>query len=201
VGLGYDGGTGNPGDDGTQYGWHVELIEEAADHTWATVRVWNSMLELDDQFSAAPASVVQGAEIEYAYQVEQNIGSAVYALVIVPLAEAVEYVPGSVSGGAMPLPVGISAERAAAIYAQGGKAALEELAAGQAGEIGAIAWDGGQLATGEGGGGFGFSVKALTTGQVDLEAVVYDKGQSFQTTPANTVQVLYAIYFPFAARR
>jgi immune inhibitor A len=35
------GGTGNPGDDGVQYGWHVELIEEAADHTWGRVRIYN----------------------------------------------------------------------------------------------------------------------------------------------------------------
>ena len=33
--------TGNPGDVDAQYGWRVELIEEAVDHTWATVRVYN----------------------------------------------------------------------------------------------------------------------------------------------------------------
>jgi immune inhibitor A len=33
--------TGNPGDHDIQYGWRVELIQEAADHTWATVRIYN----------------------------------------------------------------------------------------------------------------------------------------------------------------
>ncbi len=41
TGLGYYGGTGNPGDYGVQYGWHVELLEEGADHTWALVHVSN----------------------------------------------------------------------------------------------------------------------------------------------------------------
>ena len=41
TGLGYNGGTGNPGDNDIQYGWRVELIQEAADHTWATGRVYN----------------------------------------------------------------------------------------------------------------------------------------------------------------
>ena len=41
TGLGYDGGTGNPGDIDAQFGWRADLIEEAPDHTWATVRVYN----------------------------------------------------------------------------------------------------------------------------------------------------------------
>jgi len=201
VGLGYDGGTGNPGDDGVQYGWHVELIEESADHSWAKVRIWNSMKELDDELSAAPASVVQGAEIDYAYHVERNVGSAVRALVVVPLPQSVEYVPGSVSGGAMPLPVGMSAGQAAAIYAQGGRDALEELVAAQAGAVGAVAWDRGPLGTGEGGGEFGFSVRALVPGEVDLSAQVYDEATQFQVTPAEAVKVLYGIYLPVLMRR
>jgi immune inhibitor A len=38
-GLGYDGGTGDPGDSSANYGWRVQLIEEAADHTWGVVRI------------------------------------------------------------------------------------------------------------------------------------------------------------------
>ena len=38
-GLGYNGGTGNPGDYALQYGWRVEVVQEAADHTWATVKI------------------------------------------------------------------------------------------------------------------------------------------------------------------
>jgi immune inhibitor A len=42
VGLGYDGGSGNPGEIGAQYGWHVALVDEAEDGTWGKVVVWNS---------------------------------------------------------------------------------------------------------------------------------------------------------------
>lgn len=41
VGLGYRGGTGNPGDSNVQYGWVVELVEEGADGTWGKVRIYN----------------------------------------------------------------------------------------------------------------------------------------------------------------
>jgi immune inhibitor A len=37
----WPGGTGNPGDYNLQFGWQVELIEEAADHTWGKVRICN----------------------------------------------------------------------------------------------------------------------------------------------------------------
>ena len=40
TGLGYDGGTGDPGDDSLNYGWRVELVQEAADHTWGTVKIY-----------------------------------------------------------------------------------------------------------------------------------------------------------------
>jgi immune inhibitor A len=50
TGLGYDGGTGNPGDsfvNGSSgaYGWRVELIEEAPDHTWGKVRIYNRQVK------------------------------------------------------------------------------------------------------------------------------------------------------------
>lgn len=43
AGLGYDGGTGNPidADLSAPYGWRVELIEEAPDHTWGKVRIYH----------------------------------------------------------------------------------------------------------------------------------------------------------------
>ncbi len=41
-GLGYDGGNGNPADYNGQYGWKVEVIEEAADHSWAKLRISNT---------------------------------------------------------------------------------------------------------------------------------------------------------------
>jgi immune inhibitor A len=40
TGLGYDGGTGNPGDVGGQYGWKVKLMKQKPNS--ATVKIWNS---------------------------------------------------------------------------------------------------------------------------------------------------------------
>jgi immune inhibitor A len=203
TGLGYDGGTGNPGDSMAQYGWHAELIEEASDHTWATVRIWNSMKELDDTFSVTPTSVIKGGEIDYTYEIHQNIGSAVNALVVIPLDTAiVEYVPGSVSGDAILLPVGMSTQQLVAVYAEGGLQALKELAVSQAGEIGALAWTG-LLATGEGDVQIGFSVKVTASGpeQVDMTAYIYERDVEFQTTSANTVAVLRSVYLPLVLKQ
>ncbi|HPC84124.1 MAG TPA: PKD domain-containing protein [Thermoanaerobaculaceae bacterium] len=40
VGLGYNGGTGNPGDVGGAYGWNVEIVSQT--DTGATLRIWNT---------------------------------------------------------------------------------------------------------------------------------------------------------------
>ena len=199
TGLGYDGGTGNPGDSIAQYGWHVELIDEAADHTWATVRIWNSMYELDDEFTAVPSKAKMGDQIDYTYALHQNIGSPVYALVYVPLdTTLVEYVPGSVTNGAMPLPEGMPAEQVAAALAEGGKQAVEALAASQSGEVGGIAWVGEELATGDVHRHFGYSVKVLVQVPATLEAsaMIYNKSTLFQTTDANPVRIWGMNYLP-----
>jgi immune inhibitor A len=207
VGLGYQGGTGNPGDDGLQYGWHVELIEEAADHTWATVRIWNAMKALDDDFTATPTSVRVGGQIDYSYKVNYNAGSPLaQGLVIIPLdTSKVEYVAGSAHGGLVTLPVGMSAAQVAALYAEGGQEALEAMAVGQAGPVGALAWVAGPLATGEGSLDAGFSVKAKVEGPyiVRPEAMAYDGAVGFQTTPATPVNVLenVRIYLPLIFKR
>ncbi|HPB30511.1 MAG TPA: immune inhibitor A, partial [Candidatus Sumerlaeota bacterium] len=39
-GLGYDGGTGNPGDYNGQYGWRVEILEQT--ESTATLKIWNA---------------------------------------------------------------------------------------------------------------------------------------------------------------
>jgi len=84
VGLGYEGGTGNPGEVDGQYGWVVELIEEAADHTWGKVRVYNDPSEFMYQLvtfdETAPAEIVTVAGTTYTvtYQtVVENSGNDV----------------------------------------------------------------------------------------------------------------------------
>jgi immune inhibitor A len=202
VGLGYTGGTGNPGDSLAQYGWHVELIEEAADHTWATVRIWNSMYELDDDLAANPTNAALGGIVDYTYDLNQNIGSPVNLLALAPIPDTVEYVAGSATDGAFPMPVGIPTQQLAAIYADGGKAALEELAAGQDVEVGAVAWMPGYLGTGEGDIGFGFSVQVVATTTVDIDMAVelYDSGALFQTSTAGAVTTFHGVYLPIIVK-
>jgi immune inhibitor A len=195
VGLGYEGGTGNPGDYGLQYGWHVELIEEAEDHTWATVRIWNAMYEVMDKFKVDPDVTTIGHQVDYHYHLEMNAGSPLaQALVIVPMTDTVEYVGGS---GFMPLPVGMSADQAAAAYAQGGKEALERLAANQDDDIAALAWVVGGLATGEGGMEANFTVEVMVNGPdtIELEAMVFDGANWIHTIPANPVTVYQSYHF------
>lgn len=193
TGLGYDGGSGNPGDSMAQYGWHVELVEEAEDHTWATVRVWNAMEAVNDELMAEPAAAAYGEQVDYTYKLHQNIGSPIFALVVVPLdTSLVQYVPDSAWGGAMPLPSGVSAAQAAAAFAEGGQGALADLASSQAGEIGSVAWVGGDVATGEGGGEFGFGVKVMTpvAGTIELPAMVYNNQSAVQTTEGQPVDII-----------
>jgi hypothetical protein len=199
TGLGYDGGSGNPGDSLAQYGWHVQLIDEAADHTSATVRIWNSMYEVDDHLAVSAAKAKLGDELTYTYHLMQNIGSPIYDLTVVPLDTAqVAYVPGSATGGAIPLPLGMPAEEAAALFAEGGKAALEQAAASQSGEVAAIAWPYGDLPTGAGGAEFGFKVQVISShyGMLATDAMIYNKQKLMQTTSADLVTILGLNYLP-----
>ena len=196
-------GSGNPGDDEAQFGWHARLVGEATDHTWAKLRIWNSLKELDSAFSADAATAALDDELTYTYHITQNIGSRVDAFTAIPLdTTRVQYVPDSAFGGAVPMPTGLTVQQLADIYAQGGRSALAEMTSSAADEVGAIAWIG-SLGSGMGDIDFGFSVKVkIVSGQVDMAASLYDEGEIFQTTHADTVNVVAAqtIYLPLIIR-
>ena len=188
-------GSGNPGDDDAQYGWHVELIEEAEDHTWGKVRIWNSRKELDASFEANTSEAEIGDELTYTCNIEQNIGTAVYALAVIPLdTEKVEYVPHSIFGGAMPMPCGLSAEELAELYASEGWGALEELASSNPADVCSIIWAK-YLGTGKGS-EFGFSVRVRVGGHIDMAVNFFEQDELFQVEQANTVTVSAKIYLP-----
>jgi immune inhibitor A len=63
--LGYDGGTGNPGDYDAQYGWHAQLVEEDANHTWGTVVIWNDMKFVEVAKSVDAAEAYPGDTLQY----------------------------------------------------------------------------------------------------------------------------------------
>ena len=195
VGLGYDGGTGNPGDSGVQYGWHVEVIEEAADETWAKVRIWNSMKELDVSFDVDTTSAEQGDELTYTCDVE-NIGTKIDGLVVIPLDTAkVEYVRKSAFGGVAPMPCGFSAQELAELYASGGWKALAEVALSDSAKVCSIVGTK-YLGTGMGA-EFGFSVEVkVGGGDVDMAASFFEQGELLQVEEADTVNVTARIYLP-----
>jgi len=190
TGLGYDGGTGNPGDYYGAYGWHVKLLEEAADHTWARVRIWNSQKELEVSFNADKTSAEKGDELTYTCDITQNIGSPVNALAVIPLDTAkVAYVPHSTFGGAVPMPCGLSSEELAGLYTSGGWEALSKLSSSATGDVCSIVWSK-SLATGEGADPFGFSVAVkIAGGNIDMSARFSDDGETFQVVAADTVTV------------
>ena len=201
TGLGYNGGSGNPGDISAQYGWHVQILSQTAQT--ATVNIWNAKKAFEDQLTATPGSVVSGGQINYTYRFAQNAGSPVNAVVIIPLDTAkVEYVAGS-AVGLVPMPTGMSSDQIAAAYAAGGKAAVEQMASAQSGPIAALAWFGGQLGTGQGSldGAFSVKVKAAGPAQITMTAKGYDGATLIQTTQANVVQVLRSIYLPLVFRQ
>jgi hypothetical protein len=88
--------SGNPGEGDAQYGWHVEVLDEAADMTSATVRVWNSMYAVDAKLMS-PSTAKTGEYVDYTLHVK-NAGSNNSFLACVPLDnEVVSYVEGSAS--------------------------------------------------------------------------------------------------------
>ncbi|MBM4466071.1 MAG: M6 family metalloprotease domain-containing protein, partial [Chloroflexi bacterium] len=197
TGLGYDGGTGNPGDYDAQYGWHVKVIEQAADDSWGKVRIWNSLKELDVSFEVDTTEAEKGDELTYTCDIEKNIGSKVDALVVIPLdTRKVEYVPRSAFGGAVPVPSGLSPEELAKVYAYGGWGAVRELASSATGKVGSIVWIK-SLATGQGADPFGFSVEVTVGGgDVDVAAYFFDNEEVFQVEEADTVTVTARIFLP-----
>ena len=70
TGLGYDGGTGNPGDVNGQYGWHVQVIAEAADHTWATVKIWNAAVIQTPTYTPHAITSAGTKTFTYTYRLE-----------------------------------------------------------------------------------------------------------------------------------
>ncbi len=188
-------GTGNPGDDDVQYGWHVELVEEAEDHTSATVRIWNSRKELIVSFEPDTTTAETGDELAYTCDVE-NIGTKVDGLVVIPLdTDKVEYVPKSAFGGVAPMPCGFSAEELAELYASGGWKSLAEVALSNAADICSIV---GAKNLGSGmGAEFGFSVEVkVGGGDIDMAAHFFEQGELLQVEVADTVNVTARIYLP-----
>lgn len=136
AGLGYNGGTGNPGDIGAQYGWHVQILSQT-DST-ATVKIWNAMRDVNAVVRPDRPSVRTNGTITYRFWLNQNLGSALSLFACAPLDTAkVEYVAGSATDGAFPL--SSSCPAAAAALAEG-KVTIDQLAPIAEEPVLAIGW-------------------------------------------------------------
>ena len=196
AGLGYNGGTGNPGDVNGQYGWHVQLIEEAADHTWGKVKIWNAMRAVDHALTVDKTRTAMGWTLQYDYSL-QNTGSLLRPFVCIPIdSSKATYVDGSATNGAMPLS---SSCATAAMALESNAESLNQLRATGADPVNSITWQS-AIGTGESV-AFSFKLTTKKAGTLSLSARLVDMGSTFTaSTSAATVTILPPVYLPIVSR-
>ena len=168
-GLGYEGGTGNPGDLLAQYGWHVEILDQTAEV--ATLRVWNSQKAFAGAVTqtASSAPAVRGSTVRVDISTT-NVGSPATGLFIAPLDDEEAYLEGSAYGGAFP----VTAAQAAALAPGAIKTAQSGASAGEVVAVAASL----KLAT-AGAARFGFSTRITSDRGEIHHAVAVFEGSTF----------------------
>ena len=143
VGLGYDGGSGNPSDDGVQYGVNACLLDQAEDGSWGKILFANFKPD-GSGFTANPLEVVEGQEVEFVLA-PHNLGGNSPVFVFVPW----DYQDGqllmdTLTNGAFPIYGEWGSAQVAALYAEQGVEALQALAVDGGGgdPIAGIGWIG-----------------------------------------------------------
>ena len=126
--------SGNPGDHGVQFGFHFDVIDEAADGSTGTIRLWR---QADD--AEATGGLMRDGNVNVDAGLI-NIGGATTMTLYSDFDEAgAMFVAEGLSTGAVPVAVGPD-EVAHAVW-KGGPGALAALAAAP-GEAVAVAWAG-----------------------------------------------------------
>ncbi len=158
AGLGYAGGTGNPGDSNVQYGWHVDLIEEAADHTWGKVRIWNSQYALAASLTPSATQLDVNDVVSYAanFQVVGTPMAGGYLACVSFDSDMFEYVAGSAN--VAPLTMESCPATAAALNSPAAPT-----------KIGALAWMVSDGSLGAKSPTFTFDLKALEPGMTSAK--------------------------------
>ncbi|MGE5603114.1 MAG: hypothetical protein ACM30E_08685, partial [Nitrososphaerales archaeon] len=196
-GIGVEGGTGNPGDTMAQYGWHVQVLSQS--DSVATVKVWNSMKEVQGVVTQTPSSlpIVNGSTVKVDVKVT-NIGSPINGLFIAPIDAEEGYVADSVYGGAFPITAAMAQEMAA----KAGIAKIDGLPeAADAGAVVAVALTA-TPATGETV-NFGFSTMVTAdSGLLRHTVTVFDSSTLLETLESNSLMIGAAtqLYLPVIAR-
>jgi len=198
TGLGYNGGTGNPGDYGVQYGWHVQLLSQSADGMTATVKIWNAPRDADQAFFPNRTTARAGDTIQYTYVMTQNWGSPLSLYVCAPIdTSKVTYVPGSATNGAVP-------QTASCPAAPTALAASVEAPDAPDAPIASVVWTG-NVATG-GNASFGFQVTPTTAvGAIRGSARVFDltSGSTWKKNvigPDVAALPIYTTFLPIITR-
>ena len=194
-GLGYAGGTGNPGDQMAQYGWHVQILKQT-DST-AKLRIWNAPVDIDGKVMQTPDSkpVILGTDVDVNVKAT-NVGGMMNGFFFVPISPNAAYVPDSVYGGAYP----VTAGAAQALAAKHGIANLVAPAGVAVGAVVGVAYDAPALATG-GTVDFGFHVEATTnTGTIQHTAAVYTDGEPLKWIASAPIKTGWTLYLPLVSR-
>jgi immune inhibitor A len=189
-GLGFDGSSGNPGDVMAQYGWHVQILSQT-DKT-ATLKIWNAIYDLADQFTPNKTTSKINDVITYTYTLSENIGSPVDLFTCIPLdSTKEEFIQGSQTGGAIPLIMSCPEAQAALQAGKPLRNLAPENTIGDPSAYKAIAWYSGPIATGASSTGFSYQVKVKTVaGILQANMDFYNVGEFLRSLLADPVTIL-----------
>ena len=186
--LDSDGGNGNPADVNGQYGWHVELLDQAADNTWGEVRIWNSEYAVDSKIEAGQTNADIGDVVSYTATFK-NTGSMMDYFACVEFDNSkVEYVADFAEGAPL----------LASSCPFGGITSVQVET--KMANVGALIWlfedaEPGMQAS------YSFDVMAKGTGLVDTDVNIhkYD-GPLYTSLTEEKLFVNYMFYMPLVAR-
>ena len=176
-------GSGNPGDDGVQYGLHIALTQSTGET--ATIKTWNALYEMDGSVKQTTlADPLRNGDKVEVHVMAQNVGGAVNAFAFVPLSPNVAYVADSATDGAYP----VTAAAAASLAAKHGLNAADLPQGGEEEVIG-VAYEAPELGVG-GMIHFSFQVQAVEdAGTISHTALISGAGMLVKKLASNPVTI------------
>lgn len=184
VGLVTPLGSGNPGDEGVQYGLHIALTGSTGDT--GTIKTWNAEYDLDGGIvQTGMASPVRNGDTVDVHVQAKNIGGMTDAFFFVPINANATYVADSATGGAY----AVTAAQAAALAAKHG-ISLANLPQGGEEQVIGVAYEASEFGVGAVA-DFGFQVQAaVDEGTISHTAVVSAHGMLIKKLASNPISVV-----------
>ena len=87
-------GSGNPGDDGVQYGLHLAVLNQAKDGTWGSIQVWNSSAVVNLEMKVNKAQARPGDQLVYSLKVRNTTPAPQYFVVDDPIPAGTTFFQG-----------------------------------------------------------------------------------------------------------